>query len=307
MKKFQNALIILLLVCNLVTGAMLLYTRKQLKEKEDYISKDTIVELAIRYNVSTSFLRKLFPNDIVYLDDGKVTIESLNPALKLNDYDYGLLSKENGIVSYPNTYQGIDVSKFSGTIDWQKVKDSGVYFAMIRAGYRGYSEGALNKDAYFEENAQGCNDVGIKLGVYFFSQAISVEEAIEEASFVINLCKNYKVEFPICFDMEEISGTNARANSLSKEEVTKITLAFCNTVREAGYTPIIYANSHWIFSKLDLEAVENIDKWYAQYASEPYLPYQFSMWQYTSSATIPGISNNADRNIAFIDYSNTEK
>ena len=307
MKKVYRIIIIALIVVIAALSLKIFQLKRQIGDMDNYVSKERIIELAVSYNVSTAFLRKLFPNDVVYLDNGKVTVEKLNPSLKLNEYDYSLLDRSNGRYFHPDAVQGVDVSKFSGDIDWNSVKEAGYSFAMIRVGYRGYSEGGLNKDAYFDQNAKGCNEAGIHLGVYFFSQAISVEEAIEEASYVITQIKDYDITYPVCFDMEEMSGVNARANKLTKEEVTEITLAFCNTVKAAGYTPVIYANSHWIFSKLDLEQVKDIDKWYAQYASEPYYPYEFTMWQYSASGKVPGISNDVDLNLSFRDYSQAEQ
>ncbi len=301
MKIFEKVLIVLLVAANVFLLKQYFDLKKQYVAPEEYVMKEHIREYARNYGLPTSFLRDVFPEEVVYYDGGQIVFEPLDRNLNLHNYDWSLITKEDGVTYYPETYQGVDVSSYSRDIDWYKVKESGIHFAMVRVGYRGYTQGSLNVDDYFHQNAQGCNDAGVKLGAYFFSQAINVPEAIEEASFVISLLKDYKVDYPVCFDMEEFNA-NARANNLSKEEVTKITIAFCNTIKEAGYTPMIYANSHWIFSKLDLEQVKDIDKWYAQYASEPYYPYEMAMWQYSENGSVPGIENAADRNISFIDY-----
>lgn len=301
MKHVERILIVLLTITTVFFFIQWQNVKKSYVAPSEYVMKDKIRSYAVRHGLPTSFLRDVFPEEVVYYDNGEIVFEPVDKELNLHHYDWALLNWEGNQVTYPDTYQGVDVSSFSQDIDWYAVKEAGIHFAMVRVGYRGYTQGSLNVDDYFHQNAKGCNDAGVKLGAYFFSQAISVPEAIEEASFVISLLKDYKVDYPVCFDMEEL-GENARANNLTKEEVTKITIAFCNTIKEAGYTPMIYANSHWIFSKLDLEQVKDIDKWYAQYASEPYYPYEMTMWQYTESGSVPGISNAADRNISFIDY-----
>jgi len=271
------------------------------------IAKEKIKELAIKYRVNTSFLRELFPDELVYLDNGKIVFEPMNPELIRHDYDWDCIEVSNTQYDYIESgttigYQGVDVSKFSGDVDWKAVKEEGIHFAMLRIGYRGYSEGKLYTDSYFRQNAVNAYDAGIHVGGYFFSQAITTEEAIEEAEYVLNEIKDLDIRYPIVFDMEDIPDTNARANKLDKEEVTAITIAFCEEIKKAGYIPMIYGNSHWLFSKLDLEKCKDFDIWFAQYHTEPYFPYEFEMWQYTETGTVAGINGNADRNLSFVDY-----
>ena len=207
---------------------------------------------------------------------------------------------ENGVKA---SVRGIDVSKYQGDIDWKKVAESGVEFAIIRLGYRGMNEGTLEMDPYFEANMKGAIENGIKVGVYFFSQAITKEEAKEEANYVIGAVSRYDVTYPIVFDTERVTTYNARANSLGYEERTDMCLTFCDRIAKAGYTPAVYANLKYMITGINLERLKDYDKWYAQYSNEISLPYSFQMFQYSESGKIPGIKGDVDLDISFIDYS----
>ncbi len=199
---------------------------------------------------------------------------------------------------------GVDVSRWNEDIDWKKAAAAGVDFAMIRAAYRGTStEGLVYTDAYFEQNIKGCAENGVKAGAYFFSQAITVEEAIEEANYIIEVLKPYKdkITFPVAFDTEK--SDNARANDLSCEERTQIAKAFCETIKAAGYTPMIYFSTNWSVMNLDLEELTDYDIWYAYYADDIYYPYDYKIWQYASDGSLPGFSGHVDMNVGFKDYS----
>ena len=201
------------------------------------------------------------------------------------------------------TALGIDVSSHQGEIDWQKVASSGVEFVMIRLGYRGYgSEGTLNIDPYFQQNLEGAKAVGLKVGVYFFSQAISTQEAEEEALFVLENLRGWNLEYPVVYDWETVSSSSARTNGLSGTVLTDCAITFCETVAAAGYTPMIYYNSPVGYTKYELSRLTAYDVWYAQYASMPTMYYDYRIWQYSDSGTIPGISTKVDMNIAFIPY-----
>ena len=200
--------------------------------------------------------------------------------------------------------EGIDVSKWQYDIDWNKVKAAGVDYAIIRLGYRGTAaEGNCAMDPYFEQNIKGALAAGVQVGVYYFTQAITVEEAIEEANIVIEALKGYNVTFPVVYDTEYREG--GRANDLPNAERTACAKAFCDTILAAGYTPAIYTSTNWGILNLNLEDLRGYDLWYAYYG-EPedlYLPYEFTMWQYTDSGRVDGIPSNVDINISFMDYS----
>ena len=203
--------------------------------------------------------------------------------------------------------KGIDVSKYQGNINWSKVAEAGVEFAIIRMGYRGMNEGTLELDPYFTSNVQKALANNIKVGIYFFSQAVTEKEAREEADFVLNAVKNYKIEYPIVFDTERVTTYNARANNLNMETRTALCRTFCERVKEAGYKPMIYANTKYMVMGIDLTKLTDIDKWFAVYSSSVTFPYDFQMFQYSDSGSIPGITGNVDLNISFIDYSAPEE
>ncbi len=204
---------------------------------------------------------------------------------------------ENGV---KKTFVGVDVSKWQGTIDWKKVKAAGVDYAIIRLGYRGTSTGACMIDPQYENNIKGALAAGVDVGVYYFSQAITEQEAIEEANIVIENLKGYHVTYPVIFDTEHVDG--GRANSMSSSERTACAKAFCETISAAGYTPMIYSNTNWSVLNINLEQLP-YDLWYAYYGTNLYYPYNFTMWQYSDSGKVNGISGNVDLNLSFVDYS----
>lgn len=218
-----------------------------------------------------------------------------------------LIADEDGFLSYQNgevrSIPGIDVSKFQGKIDWDKVKAAGVEFAIIRVGFRGYNEGTLELDPYFEENIKGATESGIHVGVYFFSQAITVEEAKEEAQFVLDKIEGYKVTYPVIIDTEHVTTYPARANSLSRQLRTDIAKVFCEEVKAYGYKPMIYANTKWMVMGIDLEQLSDYDLWFAYYGNNLSFPYQYDILQYSDTGKIDGINHAVDLNISFKDYS----
>ena len=197
---------------------------------------------------------------------------------------------------------GIDVSKYQGDIDWEKVKASGVEYAIIRLGYRGMNEGTLELDPYYFDNVKEAAEAGIKVGIYFFSQAKNTEEAVEEAEFVLENIKDYEITYPVVFDTEEVTTYNARANGLSRAERTDCCIAFCEKIKEAGYTPMIYANTRYMVMGLELERLGEYDKWFAYYGSSHIFPYEYTMLQYSDTGRVPGIDGAVDLDVSFVDY-----
>ena len=191
---------------------------------------------------------------------------------------------------------GIDVSYAQGFIDWEKVARAGIKFAYIRASYRGYGTGRIVPDEWFERNIKGAIAAGIKVGVYFFSQAINAEEGREEADYIINQVKKYKISLPIAIDTEYVSAPNARANSISKQIRTEAVKAFCARVYERRYTALIYASTSWLNNQLDMSKLSIYKVWIAQYYSHVTYGGEFQCWQYTSSGSVPGINGRVDMN-----------
>ena len=196
---------------------------------------------------------------------------------------------------------GIDVSQYQGEIDWQKVKNDGIEYAIIRAGGRGYgAEGKLYDDSMFDKNMQGAIDAGLVVGAYFFSQAITVEEAEEEANYILDKIKDYDITGPVVFDWEVIGTTNARTYALSTKTLCAAANKFCEIVENAGYYPMIYFNTYAGYLKYDLSKVVQYPFWFAQYdVTSPGFYYAFDMWQYTDKGEVDGIKEKVDVNLYF--------
>lgn len=250
-------------------------------------------------------LRPYYPDDLLVVSNGKFNFVPIQENLKMNDHtEENLNILETGEYQYVKdgqviSHKGIDVSKHQGEIDWQQVAEDGVEFAFIRVGLRGYGSGKLVEDEYFEQNVQGALSAGIKVGVYIYSQAINEEELLEEANLVLEKIAPYKIECPVVFDVEKVSGSNGRMNALSLEERTNLTLLFCQTIENAGYKPMIYHNMEMGALMLDLETLEDYDKWFAYYNPDFYYPYEYKIWQYSHKGSVKGIQGEVDLNISF--------
>lgn len=201
-----------------------------------------------------------------------------------------------------NVAKGIDVSKYQPSINWAQVKASGVEYVIIRVGYRGYGSGVMVEDPYFKSHIAGARAAGLKVGVYFYSQAITVEEAVEEASMAIQLCNSYKLHYPIYFDTEATGTGVGRADNLSKTQRTAIANAFCQTVQNSGYKAGVYASKSWFYYQLDYSQLSKYDIWLAHYTTSTDFSYRYDMWQYTGSGSCPGISGAVDLNWAYKVY-----
>lgn len=226
--------------------------------------------------------------------------------VEVNEYDSGDFYSSNGRIYYDSdikTYTGVDVSVYQGDIDWHKVKADGIDFAIIRLGYRGYgAAGTMHLDSNFVSNIEGAMSVGLPVGVYFFSQAITPKEAKEEAEFVLTYLKDYELTYPVVFDWEIIGSTSARTYGLDTKTLCECANTFCGIIEKAGYEAMIYFNTYAGYMKYDLSEINDYDFWFAQYQSKPNFYYGFDMWQYTSSGHVDGIVGNVDLNICFEDY-----
>ena len=268
--------------------------------------KQKMKELVVAEDGSPlKMLREFFPENLIYYDEEQYVFAPVLDEVKKHDLlpenfvenDKGEMQYvENGVVT---SRKGIDVSKYQGDIDWKAVKEDGVEYAFVRLGLRGYESGKLVLDEYFDKNMRGANEADVAAGVYFFTQAVTVEEAKEEAAYVLENISEYDVTCPIVFDVEMIVGANGRANNLTKEERTDIAIAFCEVIRQAGYTPMIYGNVKCFTKMLDLARLEDYEKWYAFYDNYMYIPYEVSCWQYTEKGTVKGIKNKVDLNISY--------
>lgn len=206
---------------------------------------------------------------------------------------------------------GIDVSEFNGDINWQQVKSSGVEYVYIRVGYRGYGQaGRLVTDKSFVKNIEGATAVGIDVGIYFVTQAITTDEAIEEANFVIDKIKNYNITYPVAIDTEQAS-VDERSKDLTRDERTTIIKAFYNRVEEAGYRGQIYSGKWWFSDKLNMDQLEGYDIWVAEYTynqdGSTSFQHPYSVWQYSDRGRILGISSDVDMNLCYKNYVNSNK
>lgn len=283
------------------------------------IAEDTFKEIIDHYvdryketgsaddRVGLEFIQLFFDDCFVYNENGSIVYEPVNKDLKMNKLDWDNLQyRDDGEIRYvkdgkSRAYKGIDVSAHQMDIDWERVADDGVDFAMIRLGNRGWGTGKVLVDEYFEQNARGAADAGIPFGVYFYSQAINKSEAREEAQLVIDYLEDYDVTFPVVYDIE--SGNAAgRLSDLSSKQITDNAIVFCEAVEKAGYRPMIYTYTTWFLTRMDMTRLEKYDKWLAQYYKRPFFPYQMRIWQYTSKGRVDGIKGNVDMNLCFYDY-----
>lgn len=257
---------------------------------------------------TSAMLRELYPDEIVVASEGRYHFFPITERLRHHSYvkEQFVLNEEDELEYWEAgqvvSGKGIDVSKYQGEIDWEKVAADGVEYAFIRLGIRGYGEGKLILDDAYERNAEEALDSGLDVGVYFFTQAKNREEAVEEAEFVLEHVKNYDISYPVVLDVEEVAEDSARTADMDKQAWTEVCIAFCERIKEAGYTPMIYGNLKTFFLMLDMEQLEGYEKWFAYYRTPLYFPYEFSIWQYTSTGRVDGIKGDVDLNVSMKDW-----
>ena len=233
---------------------------------------------------------------------------SINAVIPKNDLIEENFSMKDGRLIYSQggrnvSHFGIDVSKYNGTISWNKVKKDGVEFALIRVGARGYSSGNIILDENFQANLKGCNENKIDVGAYFFSQAITTNEAVEEANYCVAALGGTKIKYPVIFDSESILNDNYRTENLTAEELTSIFKAFADTVKLYGYTPMVAASKEQLAKHFDLQSMSGYDVWLLDEGEKTEYPYRYSIRQYDSEGKIEGISSNSvNYDICLISY-----
>ena len=264
---------------------------------------DSIKESLENGNTVISVLKSLYPEYIVVAANSKYNFVEINDELAKNNFNIDNLSEDElGRYVYSSDGEltsrfGIDVSSHQGDIDWEAVKAEGVEFVFVRAVYRGYGTGKLVVDEKCLQNIEGAQAVGIDVGVYVFSQAISQAEVLEEASTVIGLLDGYTLQLPIVFDVEKVADSSARTNALTVQERTDLTKAFLEAVKNAGYQPMFYHNTEMGAMLLDLTQLTEYPKWFAGYNREFYWPYEYDIWQYSETGRVNGINGNVDLDI----------
>lgn len=290
MKKTVIVILVLVIIISISIVLVFINLKKFNKDQEQEIEEQPaeLAEITI-YDIEEGYLKVPYNN-----------------MANKNKYEWDkYLKNENGILKYEdNNYTtkfGIDVSEHQKDIDWTKVKEAGVEFAILRLGYRGYGKaGNIILDKSFDQNYKEATEQGLDIGVYFFSQAISSDEIKEEAEFVLSNLKEKNITLPVVFDLEKIKNDDARTDNLTEEEITNMTLQFCNIIKENNYNPSIYANAKTFTTKMKLELFNDYNKWYADYQEKPIYPYDFDIWQYSETGKIDGIEGNVDLDICFI-------
>lgn len=283
-----------------------------LQDKENELEasiKERMKELVMAEDGSPlKMLRSFFPENLIYADQDEYVFAPVLDGVKKHNYsEENFVETDDGEMQYIEngtvvSHKGIDVSKYQGDIDWEAVASDGVEYAFVRLGLRGYGSGKLVLDEYFDQNMRGAKEAGIKTGVYFFTQAITVEEAIEEADYVLENITGYDVSYPVVFDVEMIVNDDGRANGLSQKDRTDITIAFCDRIKAAGFTPMIYGNVKCFTKLLDMTRLNDYEKWYAFYDDYMYMPYEVGIWQYTEKGKVAGINTGVDLNISYKEY-----
>lgn len=241
---------------------------------------------------------------LVNLGRCSAPVDTAGTAPYVSPYDWAGLQQDGDRLSYYEDGQlrsqvGVDVSDHQGVIDWQSVASDGIDFAFVRAGNRGYTEGALYADERFAENLDGAQAAGLNAGVYFFSQAVTPDEAREEADLVVELLAGRTLQLPVAFDHEPVTDAAGRANNMMGEELAACARAFCERIEAAGYSTLIYGNKQDI-AHFGGDTLDERPVWLAEYdVAPPTAQFDFIMWQYTNGGTVAGIPTSVDLNILF--------
>lgn len=237
---------------------------------------------------------------IIYITLNPGTIGGTS-ALAPNPYAPSDFSTAGGYVTCTAgpTRQGIDVSEHQGAIDWEEVRAAGFDFAFIRIGYRGYSVGEIFPDERARENLADAKAAGFDVGVYFYAQAISTEEALEEARWCLEFLDGEALDLPVVYDWEYVS-PSARTGGVNRETLTECVKTFCAEIERSGYESMVYFNNHVSRDLLDLEAIAEYPFWLAQYRDQMDYPHRVDLWQYTEEGTVPGIEGDVDIDLMFI-------
>lgn len=242
--------------------------------------------------------------------DGTQEWVLISPYLTKNTFDFTKMEDKAGLKRYmengrKTSFVGVDISKHTGKVSFNRIKAAGVDYVMIRLGSRGYSTGQITLDENFKENIEGAIEAELDVGVYFYSQAVSQDEAIQEANFVVQNLEPYRahVKYPVAFNMGFVSNDKSRIEGLSREDKTTVTTSFMEGIKAAGYVPMIYGDKEWLIKEIDMTKLQDYDVWLSQEEEIPDYPYRYSMWQYNTDGVVNGIDGGADLNICFVNYS----
>lgn len=244
----------------------------------------------------------------VTFPDGTDQWVPINDKIEKNNFDSTSLVYQDPIMRYyvdgdKISTMGVSVSAEDGDVDFTKLKDAGVEFVMIQLLTRGYESGVISYDEKYYSNLEKATEAGLDVGLIVSSQAITKEEAEEEAQALIDAVSEFQISYPVAFEMQTVSHDTARTSKLTKMEIAGISVAFCNKLMQAGYRPMVKGTKYWLIRKVDLTLLSNYDIWLESTKTElPDYPYEFAMWQYSKTGKIDGIEGDADLNICFINY-----
>ncbi len=277
------------------------YTEKLEREKEEERQR----EEEAQNDPATDGKHTLITNR-----DGAEEWVLISPYLTKNTYDFTKMEDKAGLKRYmengrKTSYVGVDISKHTGNVSFSRIKAAGVDYVMIRLGSRGYSTGQITLDENFKENIEGAIEAQLDIGIYFYSQAITQEEAVQEANFVAQNLEPYRahVKYPVAFNMGFVSNDKSRIEGLSREDKTTVTTSFLEGIRAVGYVPMIYGDKEWLIKEIDMTKLQDYDVWLSQEEEIPDYPYRYAMWQYNTDGVVNGIDGGADLNICFVNYS----
>ena len=274
----------------------------------DTITVERFEEYALEHMLSAQYVQRFIDDYFVFKQGNKYQYLPVEKNTPKHSYNWDNLvhysrEKDYQVNGSSRVLKGIDVSVFQGNINWNAVKGDGVDFAFIRLGYRGYTNGAIKVDSNFHKNIQGAQAAGVKVGVYFYSQAISRTEAIEEAQFCIDELRGYRLDLPVVFDLEGAQNSQYRTRGMTTQTAVRMVEAFCDTVENAGYRSMYYSYAKFLAEHEGMVAqLKGYDLWMAMYYKVPFFPYNFQIWQYTSTGKVAGIAKEVDMNMMFLDY-----
>lgn len=280
-------------------------TKKKKKKKSDSQNRQAllIILILLMVLILSLFLLIRFLRPYAASTPESAPSVSPVPTLPPSTLTAECFGAENGYKTYVsdtvNAALGLDVSSHQGAIDWTAVAESDIDYVILRAGYRGYGDGSIHEDETFASNIAAAAEAGLKIGVYFFSQALSPEEAEAEAHTVLSLIKDFRIDYPVYFDWEPVSDENARTATISATDLTACAKRFCQTIEEAGYRAGVYFNLNMAQHHYLLYELKDYAFWLAEYQDIPSYPFAFGMWQYTNQGYVPGIETSVDLNLAF--------
>ncbi|MCR5734971.1 MAG: glycoside hydrolase family 25 protein [Lachnospiraceae bacterium] len=290
-------LVVTVFALGFAVGMITLHIKDQ--EKIDAITAD--------YKEEISRLEEETKDEITYIQIPER--KRVYGKIPVNSFILENFVLEDGFMAYYDetgkkiSHLGVDLSYHQQHVNWDELEKA-VDFVILRCGYRGYSEGGLVEDEKFREYASECNRRGIPLGVYFYTQSITVEEAVAEAEFVLKLIEGFDISYPVAYDTEYVSDASARTRvtEISKDLRADMAKAFCDRIKAEGYYPMVYASENWMRRELNLETLQEYDFWAPQYLEKNDFMFDFTIWQYTDAGFIPGISTEVDLDISMVDY-----